>query len=117
MQNKIIRFIRDYEPRTSITNDDFVQLKMLNVKNRVKQLKLSHMHGKCPSYLSKNFEKSSRSGKSNFIIPIVKNAYFKKTFEYSVSTDWYSLPEDIKKVENINKFKRMVKKTSTRQTN
>jgi len=38
MQNKIIRFIKDYEPRTSITNDDFVQLKMLNVENRVKQL-------------------------------------------------------------------------------
>ena len=35
-------------------------------------------YGKCPSYLSKNFEKSSRSGKSNFIIPIVKNAYLKK---------------------------------------
>jgi len=85
MQNKIIRFIRDYEPRTSITNDDFVQLKMLNVENRVKQLKLSHMHkiyyGKCPSYLSKNFEKSSRSGKSNFIIPIVKNAYLKKNVQ------------------------------------
>ena len=45
MQNKIIRFIKDYEPRTSsITNDDFVQSKMLNVENRVKQLKLSHMH-------------------------------------------------------------------------
>ena len=55
--------------------------------------------GICPSYRSKNFERSSRSGNSNCMIPTVTNAYFKKTFKYSESTYWYYLPEDITKSE------------------
>jgi len=35
MQNKVIRFIKGYTPRTSISFQDYVDLNMLNVNNRV----------------------------------------------------------------------------------
>ena len=54
-QNKVIRFINQLEPRTRITSDILMNLNLLNVETRVKQLRLNHMHkifyNLCPSYL------------------------------------------------------------------
>ena len=43
-QNKVVRFILDLKPRDSITCDILDSLKMLRVDNRVKQLRLNHVH-------------------------------------------------------------------------
>ncbi|KAL4240342.1 hypothetical protein ACF0H5_001132 [Mactra antiquata] len=120
MQNKVIRFIKGYTPRTSISFQDYVDLNMLNVNNRVKQMRLSHIHrvyyNKCPSYLKNNFERrednmqyNTRSSSFNFNVPNVNNVS-KQTFYYHGILDWNSLPEEIKAVKNAQKYKLMVKK-------
>ncbi|KAL4237485.1 repeat protein 1 [Mactra antiquata] len=93
---------------------------MLNVNNRVKQMKLSHIHRvyykKCPSYLKNNFERrednmqyNTRSSSFNFIVPNVNNVS-KQTFYYHGILDWNSLPEEIKAVKNAQKYKLLEKK-------
>ena len=120
MQNKVIRFIKGYTPRTSISFQDYVDLNMLNVNNRVKQLRLGHIHrvyyNKCPSYLKNNFERredrmqyNTRSSSFNFNVPNVNNVS-KQTFYYHGIVDWNSLPEEIKAVKNAHKYKLLVKK-------
>ena len=57
-QNKTVRFIKSMGPRTSIKQTELSSLGFLNVKNRVKQLRLNHDHkifnNACPSYLKNN---------------------------------------------------------------
>lgn len=120
MQNKVIRFVKNYSPRVSITYQDYLDLNMFNVENRVKQLRLNHIHrvyyNKCPSYLKDNFQRrednmlyNTRSSRFNFVVPNVNNVS-KQTFYYHGITDWNSLPKDIKGVKNVQKYKLMVKK-------
>ena len=120
LQNKVIRFIKAYTPRTSISFQDYVDLNMLNVNNRVKQLRLGHIHrvyyNKCPSYLKNNFERredrmqyNTRSSSFNFNVPNFNNVS-KLTFYYHGIVDWNALPEEIKAVKNAHKYKLMVKK-------
>ena len=109
VQNKIIRFIKSYSPRHSITWQDYVHLNMLNVSYRVKQLRLNHMHKiyykTCPSYLRENFVNGSRASKPfNFILPSVYNTSCKRTFLYTGPRDWNSLPDNIKSVKNITRL-------------
>jgi len=93
---------------------------MLNVNNRVKQLRLGHIHrvyyNRCPSYLRNNFERRedkmqyyTRSSSFNFDVPNVNNVS-KHTFYYHGIVDWNSLPEEIKNVKNAHKYKLLVKK-------
>lgn len=92
---------------------------MLNVENRVKQLRLNHVYkifnGCCPSYLSEHFTRVSslhnyntRGSSENFIIPNVSGAV-SKTFYFNAIKDWNSLNSDIKKRNNFNSFKNGVK--------
>ena len=64
-QNKVIRFINQLGPRTRITSDILMNLNLLNVETRVKQLRLNHVHkifyNLCPSYLQENFVPLRRS--------------------------------------------------------
>ena len=57
-QTKTVRFIKSMRPRTSIKQTELSSLGFLNVKNRVKQLRLNHDHkifnNACPSYLKNN---------------------------------------------------------------
>ncbi len=59
VQNKVVRFIHGYDSRTSLKVKDFSSIGWLNVQNRVKQLRLNHVHKivnkKCPSYMNNNF--------------------------------------------------------------
>jgi hypothetical protein len=43
-QNKVLRFIKNLAPRTSVTLYDFEKLNWLNVENRVKQLRLNQLY-------------------------------------------------------------------------
>ena len=80
---------------------------MVNVENRVKQLRLNHAHKiynkKCPSYMKEKFvpisEKhmyNSRFSIGNFHVPC-DDSYIKKTIYYNAIKDWNSLPINIKK--------------------
>ena len=58
-QNKTVRFIKNMGPRTTVKQKELSSLGFLNVKSRVKQLRLNHAHkifnNTCPSYLKNNF--------------------------------------------------------------
>ncbi len=44
VQNKLVRFIRDLQPRTHITVQHTAELNMLSVLERAKQLRLNKIH-------------------------------------------------------------------------
>ena len=46
-QNKVVRFILNVPPRTTLTCSDFHKLGMLKLNDRVKQLSLNHVHIFC----------------------------------------------------------------------
>ena len=76
-QNKVVRFILNMEPRTSITQEILDKVKMLKVPDRVSQLRLYHVfniaNDLAPNYLSQNFTFNQGRTKSatyrNFTIP------------------------------------------------
>ena len=117
-QNKVVRFILGLHHRKSITYIEFEKLGFLKISNRVKQLKLNHVHNilnnKCPDYMHKFFTKelsshSTRSSSMNYNIPSIKGCE-STTFYYSGIKDWNSLPESVKNCNNKNRFKTNVKK-------
>ena len=115
-QNKVVRFIKDYTPRTSVTNKVLSDLKLLNVNDRVRQLRLNHIHkvyyNKSPSYLKELFKvcriSNLRSSNFNFVLP-QNDSYVKNTFFYNATKDWNSLPDNIRSIDNIQRFKTKVK--------
>jgi len=118
-QNKVIRFIHGYDHRASLKFADFKQIGWLDIDNRVKQLRLNHVHkifyNKCPSYLHEKFTLSStvhqyncRNSENNFYVPLV-DTFCSGAFFYQSILDWNSLPIKIKKIENKHVFKKAVK--------
>lgn len=118
-QNKVIRYIHGYNSRKSLKCIDFSSIGWLNVENRVKQLRLNHVHKifnkKCPSYMYDNFDLksdvhcyNSRGSEGNFHIPHV-NSFTISTFYFQGIRDWNSLPLDIKMERNKFAFKKKVK--------
>lgn len=118
-QNKAVRFIHDVKCRTSLKVSDFSNIGMLNVENRVKQLRLNHVHkifnNTCPSYMHENFEfvskthaYFSRNSIDNFHVPHV-NSFTSNTFYYQAIQDWNSLPHKTKILKNKFAFKKEVK--------
>jgi hypothetical protein len=81
-QNKVVRFLLNMAPRTSITSDILESVNLLRVEDRVTQLRLNHVfnifHGSAPNYLTDNFIKVSsihnrtRFSEHNFVVPYVK---------------------------------------------
>ena len=67
VQNKVVRFILGLHHRKSITYIEFEKPGFLNISNRVKQLRLNHVHvhsicnNKCPDYMHTNFTKKLSS--------------------------------------------------------
>ena len=57
MQNKIIRFVKGLDIRTSFKYPVFAEVGFLNIENRVKQMRLNHVHrifyNRCPNYMKK----------------------------------------------------------------
>ena len=91
MQNKIIRFILKFQPRSHIGREKFEKLGMLKVEDRIKQLKLNHVfkiyHDEAPEYLISHFRKfsnihrySTRGSSTNFILPKVKGQAYNLFF-------------------------------------
>ncbi len=82
LQNKMIRFMLDLEPRTHITEEHMAELNILRIPGKVKQLRLNTAHkiyyDKAPTYLMANFKKArnrtqhTRRSHWNFIVPNIK---------------------------------------------
>ena len=119
-KNKVVRFIK--KTWTPLTYWIFwtEQSGFLNVEKRVKHLRLNHVfkifNGTCPSYLSEHFRKVSdlhmynTGGSSeNFVVPH-ESGHASTTFFFNGIKDWNSLPPDIKRVHNFNRFKTSVKR-------
>ena len=122
MQNKMIRYILKLDSRAHIGCNEFEKVNMLNVCDRVKQNKLTHVHkiwkGTSPEYLKEHFHKISdtelrnctRACANNFFLPRVQSQGI-HSFYYSGIKNWNSLPANIKQITNENTFKDNVKKT------
>ena len=118
-QNKIVRFILNYDCRDHIGPEELEKVGWLDIQHHVVQLKLNHVHnifnGKGPKYLMSNFTKIqevhsfyTRSSIGNFHIPKV-NGISHKTFHYSSINMWNKLPNCIKCTVNKTEFKHKVK--------
>ena len=120
IQNKMVRFILNLDSRAHIGCKELEQLNMLNVPNRVKQIKLTHMfkiwNKTSPEYLFDNFLKISdtalrhctRASANNFFLPRVQGNCC-NTFFYSAIKDWNSLPSETKQIQILSTFKERVK--------
>ena len=102
-QNKMVRFMCGFSPRQSVNYNELNSLNMLNVEDRVKQLRLNHVFNifneNAPSYLRDNFViRRSNSGRQtrsytnlNFIVSRVKTCQ-SSTFYFNAIKDWNKLP-------------------------
>ncbi len=107
-QNKMVRFILNLSPREHIGQVHLDSIKFLNIYDRVRQLRLNHVHkvfySKGPSYLSQFFTKanathshSTRSSSYNFHVPRV-TSITSNSFYYQGTLDWNSLPSNIRSI-------------------
>ena len=122
IQNKIVRFILYLPQRQQTTVNGFEELRLLNVCNRVKQLRLNHVfnvfHNKCPKYLKDSFTRTSsnrntRTTAYNFYVPNVKGVK-SSSFCFSGVKNLNALQELVKSI-HVNskiKFKYKVKKNT-----
>jgi hypothetical protein len=119
-QNKIIRFIRNMESRTHISEQVFIDLNLLNIHNRAKQLRLSHVFNifneTCPDYLQSNFTKVSAIHQYNTRNRAAQNFQVHKSttissgsFYHNAIQDWANLPSAIKSIPKKDRFKKAVK--------
>jgi hypothetical protein len=62
MQNKTVRFVKKLGPRNRINYTVFSEVGILNIENRVQQLRLIPVHknnyDKSPKYMGQNFSKA-----------------------------------------------------------
>jgi hypothetical protein len=100
------------DPQASVNSATLGQLNLLNIQDRVSQLRLNHVfsiyHGRAPSYLTELFLLRSNYTRSasnaDFVIPSVKHKQC-ESFHFNGIKDWNMLPGEIKTVLNTgNKF-------------
>ena len=115
-QNKMVRFILKLGPRERIDCNILESLNMLNISQRVTQLRLHHVfnihNANCPSYMLNGFtlvsEQSRYATRScsskNYMVP--NNNYCSPcTFYYNAIKDWNDLPLNIKEISGKENFK------------
>jgi len=113
-QNKIIRYILDFDCRTHLTTSHFRKVNFLDVESRVKYLTLNMMHniyhGKSPQYLC-NFNKveevhqhNTRKSFKSYVLPHV-NSQGLTSFMYNGAKLWNSLTNNLKSIESKSSFK------------
>ena len=97
--------------------DMFKKLDWLPIDERAKYFKCVQtykvLHGDCPSYLSSHFnqvsavhgERFTRQLSDNLLPPKCKNNSGLRTFRYSSSVLWNSLPVAVRKAESVDVFK------------
>ena len=120
-QNKVVRFVLDLHPHTSLNSSHFLKMNWLPLKDRISFLKLSHsyriLNGMAPNYLSSALtflphSYSTRSSLSSVFVPRFSTSQGLKTFQYTSCILWNSLPARIKKSPSLSIFKTSLKKFS-----
>ena len=113
----MVRFILDKNPRAHIGLRELDRLGLLNVQDRVTQLKLNHVfkveHSLAPKYMCDNFTRVSdrysyntRQSLFNFAVPTHSG---RNTFSVTAIKDWNALPSNIKSISSLSVFKKQVK--------
>ncbi len=114
VQNKMVRFILNLQPRTHQTVEHMTELNMLRVPERAKQLRLNTTHkihyNQAPQYLQANFKKArnrqhTRKRQWNFVVPDTKGIE-SNTFYFNAVQEWNNLPNDFTTCENVCSFKK-----------
>ena len=121
-QNKVVRFILNLGPRTSISCEILDSLGMLRVDDRATQLRLNHVfnifHGNAPNYLCDKFilNKNNTRGatNNNYVIPKIKGKE-SSCFYYNAIKDWNTLPLDTKQLSSKQSLKKTCKVVFSQQ--
>ena len=116
----MVRFILKLQARSHIGQTHLNDLNLLNVHDRISQLRLNHVFKirteTSPVYLTEHFSQVNNIHRfrtrsnvhSNYFVPHV-NSVSKTTFYFTAIQDWNSLPAYIKQQSNFLSFKRKVK--------
>ena len=80
VQNRMVRFILDLHPRSSVSFKEFEKLGYLKVNDRVCQIRLNHVsnisNGNCPGYLNTHFKRktsyATRASHLDYTIPKIR---------------------------------------------
>ena len=98
---------------SSLTPQDFKQLNILTLRNRLLFNKAVLMHKVnfdcAPIKISNKFMVNNHRHKHLFAFPRPRNNLFKNTFLYSGGNLWNNLPTEFKTINNIDTFKRRFK--------
>ncbi len=115
VQNKMIRFILNLQPRTHLTVDHMIELNMLIVPEKAKRLRFNTAHkiycNQAPQCLQANFKKArnrtqhTRNSQWNFVVPDVKGNEC-NTLYFNAIKNWNSLPNDLKNCVKIYSLKK-----------
>jgi hypothetical protein len=117
-QNKIVRYILDYEPRHHLVCADFKKLRFLDVESRVDYLCLNIMFTifkeTAPAYMldyiPRNFQSHcTRQSLNTFVLPHVKS-HGSLSFKWNGVRLWNSLPNFLKCATSKDSFKYKCKK-------
>ena len=113
-QNKIVRYILNHNHREHVGQLELNSLNFLSVRDRVAQLRLNHVYrireGTSPVYLNEGFcqlsdihDFQTRSRADNYFVPQVKGVET-ETFYYTDIKDWNCLPNEVKKLWQLQSF-------------
>ena len=125
IQNKIVRYILNYNHREHVGQLELNSLNFLSVRDRVAQLLLNHVYSICeltsPVYLYEGFCQLSdihgfqtRSSANNYFVSQVEGVET-ETFYYTAIKDWNCLPNEVKNISNYNRFQRENKRVLANQ--
>ena len=119
VQRKMVRFIYGMNNREHVDNSNLLELLWLNIPDRVKFFKMSHLfrirHKLAPKYLLPNFKFVSdahthftRGSSYNFhlsrALSLSQNA-----FSYTAISQWNALPNSLKSIDDFRVFKYKLK--------
>lgn len=117
-QKRAARIILDL-PYDTPSDDLFRQLKWMKIHERIIYQKAIQMYkcmnNMCPDYLTSSFKLTNsvhnlnlRSTENNMLyIPKPRTELYRKSFAYSGSKIWNSLPNNVKKSKTLNEFKQL----------
>ena len=120
MQNKMVRFMLNLRRRDSVKNKELRKVDVLNIPDRVKQLKMNHVFKikkqTCPPYMLSNFNRlnanntrmATRASATDFFVPRV-HGQGANTFFFTAIKEWNSLSTDLKNENVEDSFKNKLK--------
>ena len=119
MQNKCVRFCLKLGKRTHISVKEFDKLNWLPVEQRFNQClcvnSFKFFNEMCPLYLRDIFYPiepshiTTRRSTLKLTQPLRKSNYGQKSISFLAPSNWNSLPDNVKLLENTNLFKHKIK--------